>query len=232
MKFIKQFGEFKDREVKKFLSILDKEIENKKQLRNIFIKYAKRLPITLSEREFVRIQVIDILKLLGISALFVIPASTIIIPLLIKMAKKFNYDILPSSMVIESLEEEIVDVIQDNKKVYLKYIYDYPEHNRETAYNVVNIEDDKIEIDVDGKIYYSDIEHIEGIEENFKITKDDVAPRVKSSSWKEDSDYIELLKTHGGVKGVINKIKKAYDISYLCKNEKELYDKLKYDGFI
>jgi hypothetical protein len=61
-------------------------------------KYLKGEKLTDEENEAVRKQFFDILKMLGIGIPFaLIPGASILMPILLKVANKFNIDLMPSS---------------------------------------------------------------------------------------------------------------------------------------
>jgi hypothetical protein len=140
--------------------------------------------------------------------------------------------------------DEIINLIQDGKNIRVKYIYDYPEHETEKGYRPVDIDENgNITLDIDNNIYYTKLDWVEGIvEQNLKTYEvnpsmtdplDSMERREGGEHWETDKEFRELLKDQGGLKGVIKKMKKVYDLNYSdCKNEEDLYQLLKSDNMI
>ena len=76
---------------------IHKEGANTKESGIIIKKYIQTGQITPDEEKLLKIQVSDTLKIVGIGIPFVlIPGASILIPILIKVAGKYNIDLLPS----------------------------------------------------------------------------------------------------------------------------------------
>lgn len=235
--------------IKKFFKGLKHEIEETSELRKIFGRYLKGMEITDEEKKFVKQQSTDIIRMLGLGMIVPIPASSIIIPTLIIGAKKLGIELIPKGFRLEEeIEEsmsmdEIINLIQDGKNIRVKYIYNYSEHDPNKSYRPVNIDEEgKITLDIDNEIYYTKIDWVEGIEENFinydvdpSMTDpmDNIQRKENGLYWKKDKEYLQLLKDQGGIKGVIKKMKKLYDLDYSdCKDEEELHHALNMDNMI
>ena len=137
------------------------------------------------------------------------------------------------------VQDEIVDLIQGGKKIYVKFIEDYPEHDNEQSYVPVDIDDEgNITLDIDGDLYYTKYEWIEGVDETvsyYEVEPEMTEPEKEEGSaevsWKKDKEFLELVKTHGGRKGVIKRMKRKFNIDYSdCKTYQDLYVSLKSDG--
>jgi hypothetical protein len=245
--YVNTFEGFKFKEsIQKFLKILKEEVAQKRELKNVFIKYIKNIPLTEDDQQMVREQSLDILKILGMSTIFVLPGSVLIIPFLIKLCTKYNINIIPNSLRLESVTtDEVVDLIEDGKKIYVKYIQDYPNHEEEDSYKPVDIDNDgNVALSIDNQIYYTKVEWIEGIEGVDEMNFIEISPETtnpesdeaaqnRSEEWKNDLEFTELLKDQGGIKKVITKVKNEYDIDYSkCKTEEELYRALKIDKML
>jgi hypothetical protein len=94
----------KERIDKLNLTILDFLVKLKRQSAEtseaaiILSRYAKGEKISLEDAEKFRNQMIDVIKMLGIGIPFVvIPGSTLLLPIVLSVAKKYNIDIFPSS---------------------------------------------------------------------------------------------------------------------------------------
>lgn len=242
--YIKTYESFKIKEsIRKFLESFKSELVKKNELRKIFLKYFRNIPITTDERETVREESLDIIKLLGMGTIFVLPGSMLIIPFIVKMCKKYNINIVPNILKLESVTtDEMVDLIGDGKKIFVKYIQDYPEHEEDNSYTAVDVDNDgNITLDIDNNLYYTKIEWVEGIDEmmHIDVTSDNTSPMADESTynrtqeWKYDAEYVELLKTQGGIKNIISKMKSKYGIDYSeHRTKNDLYWALKTDNMI
>jgi len=145
-------------------------------------------------------------------------------------------------------QEEILELIKDSEKdIFVKYIYDYPEHDKKKSYKPVDIDNEgKITLNIDGDIYYTKLDWVEGIQEQqvFEVQYTEIKPEMADpagekmgaavdAEWEHDSDFTSLLKDHGGRKGVIKKMNKEYDLDYShCKSKRDLYVNLKHDKML
>ena len=81
-----------------FLKRLKKEGNETSEAAVILSRYAKGEEVSKEDMEKFRNQMIDVIKVLGIGIPFtVIPGSSLLLPLVISIAKKYKIDILPSS---------------------------------------------------------------------------------------------------------------------------------------
>ena len=81
-----------------FLVKLKKEGYETSEAAIILSRYAKGEKISKEDGEKFRNQMIDVIKILGIGIPFVvIPGSTLLLPIVVSVAKKYNIDIFPSS---------------------------------------------------------------------------------------------------------------------------------------
>jgi hypothetical protein len=80
-----------------FMLSLHKEHENTKLSVDVIRKYINTGNISDDEEHLLKVQMADMLKILGIGVPFVlIPGASVIIPILVKVASKHNIDLLPS----------------------------------------------------------------------------------------------------------------------------------------
>lgn len=80
-----------------FLSAAHQEGKNSKEAIIIIRKYVTTGKITHEEENMLKLQLADTLKIVGIGVPFVlIPGASVIIPIVIKVARKHNIDLLPS----------------------------------------------------------------------------------------------------------------------------------------
>lgn len=96
---------------KMFANLIKKEYNDTVGLKPIIKKWMNRQPITDAENKIFKKQMVDILKLCGLGAIAVapIPASTLLIPILIKVGKKFNISVLPQDEPMPVPEHVISD---------------------------------------------------------------------------------------------------------------------------
>lgn len=98
---------FKNKKIKeKFVELfknLKQEGNETKEMMNLITKYVETGSISDEESDKIREQLIDMLKLSGHLTIFMLPFGSLLIPFLIKISKKLNIDILPSSF-----KEEII----------------------------------------------------------------------------------------------------------------------------
>lgn len=81
-----------------FLKRLKKEGLETSEAAQILSRYAMGKPVSKEDKEKFREQMIDVLKVLGIGIPFtLIPGSSLLLPLVVAIAKKYNIDIRPSS---------------------------------------------------------------------------------------------------------------------------------------
>ena len=81
-----------------FLRRLKKEGMETSEAANILSRYARGENISKEDTEKFRNQMIDVIKVLGIGIPFtIIPGSSLLLPLVLSIAKKYNIDIIPSS---------------------------------------------------------------------------------------------------------------------------------------
>jgi hypothetical protein len=81
-----------------FVENIRTEASETKEASKILRKYISKQPITKEEEFALRNQVYDVLKTVGVGIPFVIfPGSAVLMPLLIKIAKKKGINLLPSA---------------------------------------------------------------------------------------------------------------------------------------
>ena len=106
---------------KEFLRSLAREGELTKRATLIMAKYAQGNKLTEKEEEEFKTLFYDILKILGIGVPFVfIPGSSILLPFLLRISKKYNMDIVPSGFKtpIVVIEENLpIDLQEENKNL-------------------------------------------------------------------------------------------------------------------
>lgn len=92
---------------RKILIGLKTETVETKQASRIAIKYISKGVITKQEEIELRQQVYDVLKTLGIAVPFaLIPGASLLMPFLIKIAKKKGVNLLPSSFINDQISSK------------------------------------------------------------------------------------------------------------------------------
>lgn len=81
-----------------FLIGVKNEASDTKEASRIIVKYLYQQKITKDEEKHLKIQVYDVLKILGVGVPFMlIPGASIIIPFILKVAEKNGIDLYPSN---------------------------------------------------------------------------------------------------------------------------------------
>ena len=100
--------------IRLFFINLHSEAKETRDASKIIVKYVRNGKLSKQDEKELKLQVYDLLKIMGIGVPFVmIPGSSILIPFLMKIAEKRGINILPSSF---SKDEITLDKIQDNLK--------------------------------------------------------------------------------------------------------------------
>lgn len=96
-----------------FVKGIKAEVKDTKEAAEIVRKYARDGEITDEEEKILKKHLWDTLKIFGVVVPFIIvPGASIIIPILIKLAKKHNIDLMPSSFSKDKKDPQ--DGIQTN----------------------------------------------------------------------------------------------------------------------
>ena len=61
-------------------------------------------------------------------------------------------------------EQDVIDTITNNGTIYVSSIKDLPDHNNENPTKPVDIKDSTITLDIDGKIYQTELEFVDKVE--------------------------------------------------------------------
>ena len=81
-----------------FFKNLNNEAKETKQAGILIVKYLKEGKLSKEEEKEIRVQFYYILKIMGVGVPFImIPGSSVLIPFIVKLAKKLGIDILPRS---------------------------------------------------------------------------------------------------------------------------------------
>lgn len=117
-----------------FLSRLKQEGSETSDAAIILARYAKGEDVSKEDMDKFRNQMIDVAKMIGIGIPFtIIPGSTLLLPLVLSIAKRYNIDILPSSFKNKILE------VEDIEDLFLEYIDKYNLINCNNNMDVNNI---------------------------------------------------------------------------------------------
>lgn len=83
---------------KAFFNNLRKEASETKQASYLVVKYLKEGKLSKKEEKELKLQFYDVLKIMGVGIpFFMIPGSTVLVPFLVKLSRKFGLDIIPTS---------------------------------------------------------------------------------------------------------------------------------------
>lgn len=93
--------------IKLFLSNVKKQFLYNKQARTILLAYTKSGFITEEQNKILKNIIADNLKIVSLSSTFILPGGSLILPLLFRLAKKYNINIMPSQFNNIQKDEEI-----------------------------------------------------------------------------------------------------------------------------
>ena len=81
------------------------EIQETKKAEKVFVKYVERKEVTVEEKEILKTQTFDMVKIIFIGVpLAVIPGFSIVMILLVKVGRRYNFNILPSAFAPKKKE--------------------------------------------------------------------------------------------------------------------------------
>ena len=90
-----------------FLHGVKTEYADTKEAGSIVRKYLKEGSITEEEEHLLKTQMVDLLKIAGVGVPFVlIPGASILMPILVKVAAKYNIDLLPAAFSSGKMEHK------------------------------------------------------------------------------------------------------------------------------
>ena len=93
-------------EIKLFLENVKEQAENTEEAGGVIKKYLSGKELNDEDEEILKTQLFDWLKIFGVVIPFVlIPGASILMPFIIKVAKKYNIELMPSAF--QDDEEEI-----------------------------------------------------------------------------------------------------------------------------
>lgn len=91
------------KEFKEFFKLLKKQFKHNKNARKIISNYITNKEVSKEDSILLKGIITDQLKIVGLGSIAIlpIPGATALLILLIKMAKKFNINLIPSQMIKE-----------------------------------------------------------------------------------------------------------------------------------
>jgi hypothetical protein len=101
-----------------FAKNMSSEAKETKDASILIVKFMKDGKISAEEEKELRTQVYDLFKMVGIGIpFFMIPGSSLLLPFMIKVSKRFGINLLPSSFNKEELEEKSKDELKNNQEL-------------------------------------------------------------------------------------------------------------------
>jgi hypothetical protein len=101
-----------------FAKNMSSEAKETKEASFLIVKFMKEGKISAEEEKELRTQVYDLFKMVGIGIpFFMIPGSSLLLPFMIKVSKRFGINLLPSSFNKEELEEKSKDELKNNQEI-------------------------------------------------------------------------------------------------------------------
>jgi hypothetical protein len=101
-----------------FAKNMSSEAKETKDASILIVKFMKDGKISAEEEKELRTQVYDLFKMVGIGIpFFMIPGSSLLLPFMIKVSKRFGINLLPSSFNKEELEEKSKDELKNNQEI-------------------------------------------------------------------------------------------------------------------
>ena len=89
-----------------FLLNVKKQADNTKEAADIIAKYTENGVISSEDEDILKIQLIDSLKIVGIIIpMVLLPGSSILMPLLLKVAEKNNIELMPTAFQKKKLKK-------------------------------------------------------------------------------------------------------------------------------
>ncbi len=106
-KLLKENKEKASKALRVFSKNLGTEAKETAEASKILYKFVKSGKVSKEEEMELRTQVYDLLKMVGIGIpFFMIPGSSLLLPFLIKIASKYDINLLPTSFTKDETEEE------------------------------------------------------------------------------------------------------------------------------
>lgn len=108
MKIIEVISQKIESNVSYFIEGMKEEARGTKEAAQIVKKYLSGIEITDQEEKILKAQIWDTLKMVGVVIPFIlIPGASILIPILIRVAKKNNIELLPEGFIPKVKREEM-----------------------------------------------------------------------------------------------------------------------------
>lgn len=82
-----------------------REINETKEAEKVFVKYMKGIEVTAIEKEAFKTQTFDLMKILFIGVpLAIVPGFSVIMIVIVRVGRKYNFNVLPSSFAPQKKE--------------------------------------------------------------------------------------------------------------------------------
>jgi hypothetical protein len=96
-----------EKEIKLFLENIKEQAENTEEAGGVIKKYLLGEQLNDEDEKILKTQLIDWLKIFGVVIPFVlIPGASILMPFIIKVAKKYNIELMPSAFQDDEEEKK------------------------------------------------------------------------------------------------------------------------------
>lgn len=83
------------------------ELKETKEAEKVFTKYVEGKEVTIEERAILKNQTLDLIKIIFVGVpLAVIPGFSVIMVVIVRLGRKYNFNILPSSFAAPKKEVE------------------------------------------------------------------------------------------------------------------------------
>jgi hypothetical protein len=84
------------------------EIHETEQAEKIFVKYVERKEVTIEEKKILKNQTFDMVKIIFIGVpLAIIPGFSVVMIFIVKVGRKYNFNVLPSSFAPQKKDDQI-----------------------------------------------------------------------------------------------------------------------------
>jgi len=109
-------SDFTQEKIKNGIGKLKNEIDQSTEAGNLLLRALEGEELAPKENDFLKQQMIEILGGTALAALFFVPAGSILVPMVIALAKKFDIELLPSSFresrLLREIDEDELDHIR------------------------------------------------------------------------------------------------------------------------
>lgn len=99
-----------------FAKNMSSEAKETKEASMLIVKFMKEGKISADEEKELRTQVYDLFKMVGIGIpFFMIPGSTLLLPFMIKVSRRFGVNLLPTSFTKDEKEDKSDENLSKDK---------------------------------------------------------------------------------------------------------------------